>query len=247
MIRQSLLYLAIFLVLSEFAYTQHDGTRGPILPEPMVFDLVRPLGAKKGELEFNTLAIFPLRRKEKLQIDWAPEIEWAFADGYAIELELPMMNGHIEAYKVAIQGTFPIPKSNSFIHGWQWISEYIREEQLMESTLLYLAGKELSSGYSIFGMLGSRHNAFVNGSEIRPRSIWNMLFNASFNRRVNKTTIISLEANYAYHFGLGQELRLIPQIQYRVNDFINIQGGFGYEWFMGDRQPIFATRVITEF
>lgn len=35
--------------------------RGPRIPEPMVFDLVRPLGAKRGEGEINVLGMIPLR------------------------------------------------------------------------------------------------------------------------------------------------------------------------------------------
>lgn len=37
--------------------------RGPRIPEPMVFDLVRPLGAKHREGEINVLNVIPLRRK----------------------------------------------------------------------------------------------------------------------------------------------------------------------------------------
>ncbi len=220
---------------------------GPTLPEPMVFDLVRPLGAEKGEIEFNTLAIFPLRRKGQYNVHWAPEIEWAFADGYGIELELPMVNGQIEAYKLALQGTFKNPGASSFIHGWQWLSEYIVEEQIKEFNLLYIAGKEFSNGYSFLGMMGARHNLYFGDVERRSSSDWDILFNGSFNRKLSETFVLSLEANYGYLIGLGQDLRLTPQIHYRISDFLYVQGGIGYEWYLNERQPIFATRVIFEF
>ncbi|MFN4038747.1 MAG: hypothetical protein ACK4IB_05380 [Erythrobacter sp.] len=61
----------------------------PLIPEPMVFDMIRPLAAPKGELEANTLALFPLNARGE-DIDWAPpEIEYAFANGWAAEFECP--------------------------------------------------------------------------------------------------------------------------------------------------------------
>lgn len=74
------------------------------IPEPLNFDLVRGLGAKKGELEINTLAQFPFQNFSSTGIDWAPEIEYALLDGFAIELEIPMNNGEFEAFKAAMQG-----------------------------------------------------------------------------------------------------------------------------------------------
>ncbi len=88
---------------------------GPRIPEPMVFDLIRPLGAKRGEAELNSLGRIPLSRKAR-QVDgvsdplglvrrsqdrqgteWAPEIEYALTDGLAVEFELPMENLSVEA------------------------------------------------------------------------------------------------------------------------------------------------------
>jgi hypothetical protein len=53
----------------------------PLIPEPMVFDMIRPLAAPRGKLEVNTLALFPLRAKDE-DVDWAPEID-AFSGGAA--------------------------------------------------------------------------------------------------------------------------------------------------------------------
>ena len=45
-----------------------------LIPEPMVFDLVRGLGADKGELEVNVLGVFPLESSDPRETEWAPEI-----------------------------------------------------------------------------------------------------------------------------------------------------------------------------
>jgi hypothetical protein len=73
------------------------------IPEPLMFDLVRGLGAKQGELEINTLAEFPLNDAYNRGVEWAPEIEYALFNNFAIELEFPMNNLELEAYKMAVQ------------------------------------------------------------------------------------------------------------------------------------------------
>ena len=55
----------------------------------MVFDLVDPLGAKKGETEINMFLDYS---NSTDQLKWSPEIEYSFMDGHAIELELPVEN-----------------------------------------------------------------------------------------------------------------------------------------------------------
>ena len=80
---------------------------------------MRGLGAERGELEVNALSLIDPERGSVL---WAPEIEWAFADGYAVELELPFDDRRLQAIKVAVQGTMPSPW-RSFTHGWRVFAE----------------------------------------------------------------------------------------------------------------------------
>ena len=65
----------------------------PRIPEPMVFDLVRPLGAARGELEVNSLFRLPVAREGRLL--WAPEVEYTFADGYGIAIFSPSTSGRL--------------------------------------------------------------------------------------------------------------------------------------------------------
>lgn len=142
-ITASLLFLAAMLQGSAWAsidddLDQDDGTLGtefPHIPEPMVFDLVRPLGTVKGELEINTLAQYAVNG----EVDWAPEIEYAVRDGLAFELELPFENSRVQDYKVAAQGTLK-DYSNHFIHGWQVIGRYARTEKSYSADPLYIMG-----------------------------------------------------------------------------------------------------------
>lgn len=118
------------------------------IPEPMVFDLVRPLGARRGELEINTLGLFPLRNRgrsrsvrdvpdaledtDETRIDWAPEIEYALFDDFAVELELPFEDEKLVAYKFAAQWTLGTTMDGKMIHGTQGIAEYNRFSKVTE-------------------------------------------------------------------------------------------------------------------
>lgn len=218
----------------------------PIFPEPMIFDLVRPLGARKGEFEVNTLAILPIQRR-RYNVEWAPEIEYAFANGYALELELPMYNGEIEAYKVALQGTFSFNKKATFIHGWQWIGEYILDGRILENNFLYLMGYDLGDGISIFNIIGPRHNLFEASSELDCISDWTFLWNLSLNQQISNTLILAIENNYSYHLGIGHEFRITPQIHWQISQFFNFQIGGGYQWMLNEHSPVIATRLVRDF
>ena len=78
------------------------------IPEPMVFDLVRGLGARRGELEVNTLVLLPMNDWDDRHVDWAPEIEYALLDGVALEFELPFEDGrflHLTTEEAATAGS----------------------------------------------------------------------------------------------------------------------------------------------
>jgi hypothetical protein len=218
----------------------------PIFPEPMIFDLVRPLGARKGEFEVNTLGVLPLQRR-RYNVEWAPEIEFAFADGYALELELPMYNGEVEAYKVALQGTFSFNKKATFIHGWQWIGEYILDGSILENSFLYLMGYDLGGGRSVFNIVGPRHNLFDSSEGLTDISEWSLLWNLSFNQRLNDKWVLAIENNYSYHVGVGHDYRITPQFHWQFSQYYNWQFGGGYQWMLGQHSPVIATRFIRDF
>jgi hypothetical protein len=89
------------------------GSERPHIPEPMVFDLVRPLGVRQGEFEINALAGHAFTNGETA---WAPELEYAVRDGLAIEFERPFENLSIAEYKLAAQGTLGTLAGQRFIH-----------------------------------------------------------------------------------------------------------------------------------
>lgn len=67
-----------------------------------------------------------------------PEFEYAYGHGYGVEVELPTENAAVEACKVALQGTFNFLNTRKFIHGWQYIGEYLKHTKEFENDRVYI-------------------------------------------------------------------------------------------------------------
>ncbi len=236
-------------------------TKGPRIPEPMVFDLVRPLGAKRGEAEANVLGLIPLRRKartvddaadplglvrrspDRQGVEWAPEIEWAVSDGVALEVELPMENGRLEAYKAAGQVTFGTAFGHRFIHGAQTIVQYDRDPALWTTTWLYLAGLRFSDTWSLFGMFGPR---FEMGHAPKGANT-EMLANLTLFADVTTRLVAGVETNYAQVVTGQATVLVMPQVHYEVSKYWMLQGGVGVRVTRDLTIPELGFRLIREF
>ncbi len=232
--------------------------KGPHIPEPMVFDLVRPLGARKGEWEVNTLGLIPLRRKtatinevtdpsglvrrspDKQGVEWAPEIELVLADGIAIEFELPMENFTLEAYKAAGQLTFGTAFNHRFIHGAQTIVQYNIDSKLWATSLLYLAGFRFNPTWSMLGMFGAR--GIVNGT-----SDVEVLSNVTLFADLTERLVAGIETNLNQVIGGDTAFLLMPQIHYEVSKRWMLQTGAGAQFTRDFILPQLGFRFIHEF
>jgi len=196
---------------------QGDGMMGseqPRIPEPMVFDLVRPLGSTRGELEINALAT----QQADGTVAWAPEIEYTIADGLAVELELPAENSQVQATKAAMQGTFRHGRTEQFIHGWQAIGKKQRADGSRSVDGLYIAGYRWNDRWSTLGMAGVRLDALSRGTT---RSL---LTNASIFFSPGDRATLGLEFNGEWG-GAGRSRSLIPQVHVRISDHWSVQSG----------------------
>lgn len=209
----------------------------PHIPEPLSFDLVRGLGAHKGELEANVLVEFPVGS----EVEWAPEVEWAFADGAAIEFELPIRGAQLEALKFASQITLPRRRRGDldFIDGMQMIVEAPLAEPALELTALYLYGYRFSPKLSILGMAGVRTQLNLDDPI---EGVHNLSVFVDAEERVS----VGLETNLA----LSREhadLLVLPQLHLKVGRRLSLQVGAGLIW-SSDRglTAMFAMRPILE-
>lgn len=235
--------------------------KGPRIPEPMVFDLVRPLGAKRGEAEFNTLGVIPLTRKsrrvddasdplglvrrssDRRGVEWAPEIEYVLADGLAVEFELPMENISVEAYKVAGQATFGTLWQHHFIHGAQVIAQYNGDPRFWTTAWLYLAGFRIDKTWSVFGMFGPR---FEHGSSLSGLHK-ELLSNVTLFADVTNRMVAGVETNVGQVLGGHTSLLVMPQVHYEVDLHWMIQGGIGVRITNDLTLPEIGFRLIREF
>jgi hypothetical protein len=227
------------------------------IPEPMVFDLVRPLGARQGELEINALVLFPLRDRGRTRsfrdtdgtikdtdterIDWAPEIEYAVWDDFALEFELPFEDEKLVAYKFAYQWTFGAVLNDTVIHGSQGIAEYNRFTEVTELTLLYLTGIVISPEWNMLTMFGVRGEA---GGQVE-RSPLEMLINATIFYILDDIHSFGLELNIATTFSEGENSVLImPQWGVELSEHWSIQTGLGAQISDERTLPLASSRLI---
>ncbi|WP_066221004.1 hypothetical protein [Formosa haliotis] len=198
------------------------------IPEPLMFDLVRGLGAKKGELEINALSDFPVNHFNSRDVEWAPEIEYAVSDGFAVELEFPFKNFELEALKVAVQYTIGQSNSNKFIHGVQVIGETMMHRDITELSLLYVPAYRFNKTWSAIGLFGAM---FELGSDV-PDKNYTILLNASVFANVNEHLVLGVEINNTDPMLQGLDSNemsflVLPQVHYEFKNDYELQVGFG--------------------
>lgn len=209
------------------------------IPEPMVFDLVRGLGAHRGEFETNVLALIPLDRAGDRPVEWAPEVEYAVFDGFALEFELGFEDTHLEAYKLAAQYTFGTAFDHHFIHGTQGIIERFDGLDLWEFSLLYVPGIRFDRTWSLLAMIGVRTES---GSDSENHT--ELLFNLAVFADLSHNLSVGVESNVASEADGHTETLLWPQLHWEINDYFMLQLGAGAEFRAGETDTTFAFRFI---
>jgi hypothetical protein len=230
---------------------------GPIIPEPMVFDLVRPLNARKGELEANVLAIFPMKRGpggvsglpdpigavplpgKGQGIEWAPEIEWCPRDGVTWEVEFPFIDDRFEAFKIAHQRMIGTAFDDRFIHGWQAIGLNDFDSGTTTLALLWVAGWRFNETWSTLALIGGRQ-------EIGPPGFrgTEYLQNVSLFADLTDDFLVGIETNYQQDTTGPAACLLMPQFQWQLTRCLPLQAGAGYRFATGGNLPEAAIRVI---
>lgn len=218
------------------------------IPEPLMFDLVKGLGAKRGELEINSLADFPLNDGANRGIDWAPEIEYVLFDNFAIELEFPLNDLELEAYKMALQWTIGTSENNQFIHGIQVIGEKFIHDDILELHFLYVPAYRFNDVWSAIGLFGVM---LESGVDVASRN-YSIILNASLFADLNKHTVVGLEINNSDPtFQLiddnSMELLILPQAHYEFENGLSFQLGTGPQFSENRVDASLVLRAIKTF
>jgi hypothetical protein len=208
----------------------------PEIPEPMVFDMVRSLGAKAGEFEINTLARVNLSGPHQ-SLEWAPEIEATVADGLALEFELPMQGGKVMEYKLGVQGTIGTFADGKGAHGVQYLGIYDRETGRWENALLYINGYRFSEKLSAVGMVGVGGIGFNRTDEAK------LLLNQAVFYETSERGRIGLEVNYKS--GHDGDVLIMPQLHQAIGKKLSVQAGLGATHKKGEHwHPQAGLRLI---
>ncbi|MFK4870464.1 hypothetical protein [Novosphingobium sp. ZW T3_23] len=212
------LIAALSIIVLPLSVAPAQAGNYPDVPEPMVFDMVRPLGAKAGELEVNTLAQTRLSGPDRT-VEWAPEIELAVADGFAVELELPFEGKRVTDYKVGLQGTFGTLAEGRGVHGVQYLGLYNRENARWESSALYLLGFRFDERWSMMAMagLGDVSSGRDGGGRL--------LLNHSTFYDLSEASRVGVEINFKS--GRGREALVMPQLHHKLGRNLSLQAGLG--------------------
>lgn len=130
----------------------HPTHRNDVLgvPEPLLVDWVRALGARAGEFELNALGV--LSTDGSFEV--APEVEWVPLDGLGLELEAVVKQKGFDGLKLAGQVTLLSDARAGLGHGLQVVGRWHRETGVVSVTALHLSQARLGARLSLGTMAG---------------------------------------------------------------------------------------------
>jgi hypothetical protein len=210
----------------------------PPIPEPLLFDLVRNLGSRRGEMEANVIASTSFRRTGTFS--WGPEIEYAPVKGLGFEIEVPFIDGKIDALKFGSQLTVASFLARHLEVGV--IGSYARSMQ--ERGLDGFVGV----------VTGIRFSAHVQGMLIAGPTVAREESRTSFGATLNPSLFYQLTRSFTFGVETGhrfepdQRTYVLPQLH--VNPFdafaMKVQAGGGVEILDGSVAPLVALRFAVE-
>ena len=125
-------------------------------------------------------------------------------DGFAVELELPLINSRVVQYKMGLQKRLGTFRGGRSVHGVQYLGLHDREERGWTSTLLWLLGNRFGERWSTMTMLGVGDVTLREGNET------GTIVNHSTFYDLNPDTVLGLELNRQN--GQGAYWLLMPQV-----------------------------------
>ncbi len=219
--------------------TPSSYTEGTKVPEPMTFDMAGHLDSPAGEMEVNTLFRFEGASQAK-NLYLAPEFEYVFARGMAAEIEVPILDGEVEAFKVVLQSRLGEIKPDKFKTGVQLIYEQDRATTNKDISALLINSVPFGNRYALTTLIGP--SAQLEESETK----WGFLANASIHYTNSHEIDLALEANYK-HYDELKMLELLPQIHLMVEKNVKVQFGFGATLIDDEWIALSAIRAAWEF
>lgn len=165
-----------------------------------------------------------------------------------MELEFPMQDLELEAYKMAIQWTIGASVNHKFIHGLQVIAESYIHEDLLELNFLYIPAYRFNEVWSAIGLFG----VMVESGEDRADKAYTILLNTSVFADLGNHTVLGLELNNSDPTFQGFDnnemvLLILPQVHREYAGGFSFQAGIGPQFFDNNTDLSAVFRVIKTF
>jgi hypothetical protein len=182
------------------------------VPEPLLTDWVRALGARAGEFEVNALGT--VRSLSRWEL--APEVEWVPMDGLALELEAVFTPGGFKALKLGAQFTLAFDAAAGRGQGLQLITRW---EPLTSGSLtaLHLYQERVDERWSL---------GLMSGLEVGLDGEVAALFHPTVAFRPHPRVAVLLELNTRATLGT-MEAALLPHLRLDVPALGSFQVGAG--------------------
>jgi hypothetical protein len=210
----------------------------PPIPEPLLFDLVRNLGSRRGEMEANVIGSTSFRSTRTFQ--WGPEIEYAPVKGLGFEIEVPFVDGKIDALKFGSQLT---------------IASFLARHLEMGVIGSYARSMQERGLEGFVGLVtGIRFSAHVQGMLITGPTVAREDSRTSFGATLNPSLFYQLTRSFTFGVETGHRFEPSPRTyvlpQLHVNPFdgfaMKVQAGGGVELVEGSLAPLVALRLAVE-
>ena len=245
-----------------------DLPKPPEVPEPLYYDLMRPLGALKYDNETNYFLGSFTGKNPTLQL---LELEAVVADWRAVELQLNFNNGVFVAAVPGYQRTLGVGPRGNWVHAYQiQVPVYVKsnivggraayffawqpsEESPWAAYLI--AGAErvaVSTGGGSIGP-GAGHRGSRISSDSVPANlgpgggpeipVWRPLAAFDLFYTFNERLSVGVENDIFAHPSHGQYV-ILPQFVWQPLVHISVKGGAGYFQQGSDGQATFMFRVM---
>lgn len=185
------------------------------VPEPLMTDWVRALGARAGELEVNALATIDGHG------DWevAPEVEWVPVNDVGLEGELVVTHVGLAAVKLAAQFTLVTDAARGLGHGVQLIGKWTPQTPAT-LVVMHLFQQRLANQVSLGLMTGAE----LAWSPVELKSAF--LVHPTFSVRLHPRVALVTELNTRLADG-RIDLALVPHMRFDVPHLGSAQLGAG--------------------
>ena len=230
------------------------GPEAPEIGEPVFFDLTRPLGDRKGTVEFNYLFNSSTGIAPSLQV---LEFEYTFAERRAAELNLSYFNGNLEILTPFYQRTLGVGRQGNWVHGYQVSPEVYLRSGFLGGSAVYTFGwkPDKESRFSALAFVGV-NRALIGGFHPTPTSprfsinpgdriygSWRPIFNIDMFYKLSDKLSIGVENDLFFQSGRAAEYLAFPFLTYEPSERFFVQVGGGYYRFDSRDQFTFLVHL----